>query len=49
MIISGGEYLPAEIELIAEHDGVADVHGVPNEEFGEEVKAIVECSNGYWR
>ena len=23
------------------------VIGVPNEEFGEEVKAIVECSNGY--
>ena len=51
MIISGGVNIyPAEIEaVIAEHDGVADVSviGVPNEEFGEEVKAIVECSNGY--
>jgi len=51
MIISGGVNIyPAEIEaVIAEHDGVADVSviGVPNEEFGEEVKAIVECSNGH--
>ena len=51
MIISGGVNIyPAEIEaVIAEHDGVADVSviGVPNEEYGEEVKAIVECSNGY--
>ena len=48
MIISGGVNIyPAEIEaVIAEHDGVADVSviGVPNEEFGEEVKAIIECS-----
>ena len=51
MIISGGVNIyPAEIEaVIAEHDGIADVSviGVPNEEFGEEVKAIVECSDGY--
>ena len=51
MIISGGVNIyPAEIEaVIAEHDGVADVSviGVPIEEYGEEVKAIVECSNGY--
>ncbi len=51
MIISGGVNIyPAEIEaVIAEHGGVADVSviGVPNEEFGEEVKAIVECSNTY--
>ncbi len=51
MIISGGVNIyPAEIEaVIAEHDGVADVSviGVPNEEFGEEVKAIIECSEGY--
>ena len=51
MIISGGVNIyPAEIEaVIAEHIGVADVSviGVPNEEFGEEVKAVVECSGGY--
>tara|TARA_Y100001960_G_C14626631_1_gene803521 strand:- start:269 stop:1168 length:900 start_codon:yes stop_codon:yes gene_type:complete len=51
MIISGGVNIyPAEIEaVIAEHKGVADVSviGVPNEEFGEEVKAVVECSEGY--
>ena len=51
MIISGGVNIyPAEIEaVIAEHAGVADVSviGIPNEEYGEEVKAIVECSEGY--
>jgi len=50
MIISGGVNIyPAEIEaVIAEHDGVADVAviGVPNDEFGEEVKAVVELSDG---
>lgn len=50
MIISGGVNIyPAEIEsVLAEHPGVADVSviGVPNEEFGEEVKAVVECSAG---
>tara|TARA_X000000368_G_scaffold400531_1_gene372486 strand:+ start:3013 stop:4578 length:1566 start_codon:yes stop_codon:yes gene_type:complete len=51
MIISGGVNIyPAEIEaVIAEYDGVADVSviGVPNEEFGEDVKAIIECSEGF--
>ncbi|HJM98267.1 MAG TPA: AMP-binding protein [Acidimicrobiales bacterium] len=51
MIISGGVNIyPAEIEaVIAEHNGVADVSviGVPNEEFGEEVKAIIECSEKF--
>lgn len=48
MVISGGVNIyPAEIEaVIAEHPAVADVAviGVPNEEFGEEVKAVVELS-----
>ena len=51
MIISGGVNIyPAEIEaVIAEHDGVADVSviGIPNEEFGEEIKAIIECSESF--
>ena len=51
MIISGGVNIyPAEIEaVIAEHPGVADVSviGVPNDEYGEEVKAVVECSEGH--
>ena len=46
MIISGGVNIyPAEIELIyQQHPAVADiaVFGIPNEEFGEEVKAVVE-------
>ncbi|MEZ5727799.1 MAG: AMP-binding protein [Burkholderiaceae bacterium] len=46
MIISGGVNIyPAEIEsVLAEHPQVQDVAviGVPNAEFGEEVKAIVE-------
>ncbi len=50
MIISGGVNIyPAEIEaVIAEHGDVADVAviGVPNDEFGEEVKAVVEVSAG---
>ncbi len=50
MIISGGVNIyPAEIEaVIAEHSDVADVAiiGVPNDEFGEEVKAVVEVSPG---
>ena len=50
MIISGGVNIyPAEIEaVIAEHPDVADIAviGVPNEEFGEEVKAVVEVSPG---
>ncbi len=50
MIISGGVNIyPAEIEsVIMTHPSVADVgvFGVPNDEFGEEVKAAVELVNG---
>ncbi len=46
MIISGGVNIyPQEIEnALLQHPGVLDaaVFGVPNEEFGEEVKAIVQ-------
>ena len=46
MVISGGVNIyPAEIEaVLVNHPAVADVavFGVPNEEFGEEVKAVVE-------
>ncbi|MEM7139748.1 MAG: AMP-binding protein [Actinomycetota bacterium] len=49
MIISGGVNIyPAEIEaVISENDVVEDVAviGVPNEEFGEEVKAVVAVSD----
>ena len=48
-IISGGVNIyPQEIEnLLITHDKVADVavFGIPNEEFGEEVKAVVEPMN----
>jgi long-chain acyl-CoA synthetase len=50
MIISGGVNIyPAEIEaVLAENEDVSDVAviGVPNEEFGEEVKAIVQFRSG---
>jgi long-chain acyl-CoA synthetase len=50
MIISGGVNIyPAEIEgVLAGHPLVADaaVIGVPNEEFGEEVKAVVVANDG---
>jgi len=50
MIISGGVNIyPAEIEaVLADHASVGDVAviGVPNEEFGEEVKAIVQLGDG---
>src|SRR5262245_34432105 len=50
MIISGGVNIyPAEIEsVLVTHPAVADaaVFGVPNEEFGEEVKAAVELAPG---
>lgn len=50
MIISGGVNIyPAEIEtVIGGHADVADVTviGVPNEEYGEEVKAIVVANDG---
>ena len=50
MIISGGVNIyPAEIEgALAAHPAVRDVAvvGVPNEEFGEEVKAVVQLEDG---
>jgi long-chain acyl-CoA synthetase len=50
MIISGGVNIyPAEIEgVLANHPQVADVavFGIPNEEFGEEVKAAVQLQPG---
>ena len=50
MIISGGVNIyPAEIEgVIGGHADVADVAviGVPNDEYGEEVKAIVVANPG---
>ncbi len=50
MIISGGVNIyPAEIEgVLATHPSVADVavFGVPNDEFGEEVKAAVQLAPG---
>jgi long-chain acyl-CoA synthetase len=51
MIISGGVNIyPAEIEsVLAAHPAVQDVAviGVPNAEFGEEVKAIVQPTPGH--
>jgi long-chain acyl-CoA synthetase len=51
MIISGGVNIyPAEIEgVLVAHSSVADaaVFGIPNEEFGEEVKAAVELLPGF--
>jgi long-chain acyl-CoA synthetase len=50
MIISGGVNIyPAEIEsVLVTHDAVADaaVFGIPNEDFGEEIKAVVELREG---
>ncbi|WOJ93862.1 acyl-CoA synthetase [Congregibacter variabilis] len=49
MIISGGVNIyPQEVEnLLITHDKVADVavFGVPHEEFGEEVKAVIQPQN----
>ena len=51
MIISGGVNIyPAETEaVLLEHDAVGDVavFGVPNEEWGEEVKAVIELRGGF--
>lgn len=50
MIISGGVNIyPQEIEdLLVSHDKVADaaVFGIPNEEFGESVQAVVQPMQG---
>ena len=49
MIISGGVNIyPAEIEgVLVTHPAVRDaaVFGIPNDEFGEEVKAAIELSD----
>jgi long-chain acyl-CoA synthetase len=51
MIISGGVNIyPAEIEQeLIEHPAVADVavFGIPDDEWGEQVKAAVELNEGY--
>jgi long-chain acyl-CoA synthetase len=51
MIISGGvNIFPAEIEaVLAPHEAVADVAviGIPDEEWGEQVLAVVELSEGF--
>jgi long-chain acyl-CoA synthetase len=51
MIISGGVNIyPAEVEqVLAEHPAVADVgvFGIPDDEWGESVKAAVELVPGY--
>ena len=51
MIISGGVNIyPQEAEnVLVNHPAVADVavFGVPNEEMGEEVKAVVQAAPGY--
>jgi long-chain acyl-CoA synthetase len=50
MIISGGANIyPSEIEnVLLTHPKVADVavFGVPNEDWGEEVKAVIEPADG---
>ena len=50
MIISGGVNIyPAEIEAcLLQHPAVADIAviGVPNDEYGEEVKALIEVTAG---
>ncbi len=50
VIISGGVNIyPQEVEnLLLEHEAVLDaaVIGIPNEEFGEEVKAVVQLVDG---
>lgn len=51
MIITGGvNVYPAEIEgILVTHPAVRDaaVFGIPNDEFGEEVKGAVELTDGY--
>jgi long-chain acyl-CoA synthetase len=51
LIISGGVNIyPAEVDaVLLEHPAVCDVAtiGVPNDEWGEEVKAVVEVRDGF--
>ncbi len=51
MIISGGANIyPVEVEqILQEHPGVADVavFGIPDDEWGESVKAAVELRSGF--
>jgi long-chain acyl-CoA synthetase len=51
MIIAGGVNIyPAEIEdVLRKHPAVLDaaVFGIPHPEWGEEVKAVVECKDGH--
>ncbi|HVW35231.1 MAG TPA: hypothetical protein VHL53_22045 [Acidimicrobiia bacterium] len=51
MVISGGVNIyPAEIEaVLVNHPAVLDVavFGIPNDEFGEEVKAVVQPAPGH--
>jgi long-chain acyl-CoA synthetase len=51
MIITGGvNVYPAEVEeVLQQHPAVSDaaVFGIPNEEWGEEVKAAVELMDGF--
>jgi long-chain acyl-CoA synthetase len=51
MIISGGVNIyPAEIEaVLQEHPAVADaaVFGIPDDEWGEQVKAALELREGF--
>jgi long-chain acyl-CoA synthetase len=51
VIISGGVNIyPQEVEnLLLQHEAVLDaaVIGIPNEEFGEEVKAVVQLVDGH--
>jgi long-chain acyl-CoA synthetase len=53
LIISGGVNIyPVEIdEVLIRHEAIADaaVVGVPNEDWGEEVKAVVELKPGFAR
>ena len=48
MIISGGVNIyPQEAEMLTMHEKVLDVavFGVPNDDLGEEVKAVVQLIN----
>lgn len=51
MIIAGGVNIyPAEIEgALVQHDAVGDVavFGIPNEDAGEEIKAVIELREGW--